>query len=124
MEIANDLFMEMRPLEDGNRVYKFCKLEDATNIAILYDSRNYEVTGTLDPDVTGTYNPIVSFNDKRSYEITATQWFLWWDGLDTWNISAAPGVQGADFWTRTDPDIEGDYDPGGTATGDATVTKL
>jgi len=34
---AYDLFMEMRPLSDGKRVYKFCKLKDAMNIAILFE---------------------------------------------------------------------------------------
>ncbi len=124
LEKAYDLFMELRPLEDGNLVYKFCKLQDATNIKMLYDLRSYEVTGTLDPDTTGTYNPVLSYNDKRCYEITTTQWFLWWDGIDTWNISTIPGIQGTDFWTRTDPDIEGLYTPGGTATGDATVSLI
>ncbi len=37
MQRANDLFMEMRPVDDGSRVYKFCRLQDATNIAIKYD---------------------------------------------------------------------------------------
>ncbi len=31
-----DLFMEMRPKEDGSRVYKYCKLSQSTNIKILY----------------------------------------------------------------------------------------
>ncbi|GAI59157.1 unnamed protein product [marine sediment metagenome] len=31
-----DLFMEMRPLADGKRIYKYCKLNDATNIAIEF----------------------------------------------------------------------------------------
>lgn len=34
---GNDLFMEMRPLADGNKVYKFCRLKDATNIAIQFE---------------------------------------------------------------------------------------
>lgn len=34
---ADDLFMEMRPLVDGNKVYKFCRLRDATNIAIEFE---------------------------------------------------------------------------------------
>lgn len=38
IETANDLFMEMRPLVDGNKVYKYCRLQDATNIAIEYES--------------------------------------------------------------------------------------
>ncbi len=38
MKALSDIFMEMRPLVDGNKVYKFCRLEDATNIAIEYES--------------------------------------------------------------------------------------
>ncbi|GAI01352.1 unnamed protein product [marine sediment metagenome] len=37
MEKARDLFMELRPLDDGKLVYKFCRLQDATNIAILFE---------------------------------------------------------------------------------------
>ncbi len=37
IKTAHDIFMEMRPLEDGSKVYKFCRLQDATNIAIKYD---------------------------------------------------------------------------------------
>lgn len=37
IKTAKDLFMEMRPLEDGSKVYKYCKLRDATNIAIKYE---------------------------------------------------------------------------------------
>lgn len=37
MQRADDLFMELRPLVDGNKVYKFCRLRDATNIAIEFE---------------------------------------------------------------------------------------
>ncbi len=37
MKKAYDLFMELRPLEDGKLVYKFCRLQDATNIKILFE---------------------------------------------------------------------------------------
>ncbi len=37
MEKAADLFMELRPREDGKLVYKFCRLQDATNIKILFE---------------------------------------------------------------------------------------
>ncbi|MBA7617483.1 hypothetical protein ES703_24798 [subsurface metagenome] len=37
MKKARDLFMELRPLEDGKLVYKFCRLQDATNISILFE---------------------------------------------------------------------------------------
>ncbi len=75
----------------------------------------------MSPDVTGTYNPIGAYNDKDSYEIAATGWFIWWDGIDSWKISTVRGTEGDDFWTRTDPNIVGTYTPGGTASGDADV---
>lgn len=34
---ANDLFMELRPTDDDKLVYKFCRLQDATNIKILFE---------------------------------------------------------------------------------------
>lgn len=34
IETAEDLFMEMTPLDDGSRVYKYCKLRDGTNVKI------------------------------------------------------------------------------------------
>ncbi len=37
IKAAVDLFMEMRPLDDGSKVYKYCNLRDATNIAIKYE---------------------------------------------------------------------------------------
>lgn len=37
LEISNRLFMEMRPLADGKKVYKYCKLEDGTNVKILLE---------------------------------------------------------------------------------------
>jgi len=37
MEKAQDLFMELHPRADGKLVYKFCRLEDATNIKILFE---------------------------------------------------------------------------------------
>lgn len=38
IEPAYNLFSEMRPLPDGNKVYKFCKLQYGMNIAIEYES--------------------------------------------------------------------------------------
>lgn len=34
IKTEKDLFMELHPLCDGNLVFKFCRLKDATNIAI------------------------------------------------------------------------------------------
>jgi len=82
------------------------------------------VTGTLNPDVTGEYSPIGTYNGKPSYELAGNGWFLWWNGVATWFISSALGFSGEDWWERVDPNIEGLYTNEGTATGDATVTKI
>ncbi len=34
---GKDLFMELFPKPDGNLVYKFCRLQDATNIKVLFE---------------------------------------------------------------------------------------
>lgn len=73
--------------------------------------------------MTGTYNPIGAYNGKDSYEIVATGWFIWWDGINSWKVSTVRGTEGTDYWTRMSPDIEGPYTPGGTATGTATVAE-
>lgn len=37
LEKSRHLFMELRPLANNNLVYKFCRLQDGTNIKILFD---------------------------------------------------------------------------------------
>jgi len=83
----------------------------------------YTVSGTLVPDVTGTYNPDGFYNNRESLVLAAGGWFIWWDGTANWKISTVKGTEGTDFWTRTDPSIEGAYTAGGTATGEATVAE-
>lgn len=47
--------------------------------------------------------------------------FIWWDPIGTWTISAIKGVPGDEYWTNASEVLPGVYGPGGTATGDATV---
>lgn len=37
MTYEYDRFMELRPLDNGNMVYKFCRIKESTNIKILFD---------------------------------------------------------------------------------------
>jgi len=37
IEKGPNLFMELRPLPDGKLVYKFCRIAESTNIAILFE---------------------------------------------------------------------------------------
>lgn len=73
--------------------------------------------------MTGTYNPFGTHNQKKTLKLATGDWYIWWDGTDTWNISTVIGTQGAAYWTRVDPAIEGAYTEGGTATGEATLAE-
>ena len=85
----------------------------------------YSVSGILDPDSTGTYLPIGLFAGKPSYEREDGAWHLWWAiPVGQWIISMDLGMAEGFLWYREDPDIEGLYLPGGTATGEATVSVV
>ena len=91
---------------------------------ILVTDGEYEVTGDLTPDATGTYEDAGEHYGERYYQRTPNGYFLWWNGLDTWYISTELDIPGAAWWQRIDPNIEGIYAPGGTAVGDATVAEI
>ena len=85
-----------------------------------------EVTGTLDPDITGTYTHSSEFfNGKPVYVGPAPENFvLWWhDAPLGWLLTLDTGVIfGGPRWGRFTETIEGEYSPAGGATGTATVT--
>ena len=87
-----------------------------------FTDETYDVTGVLTPDVTGNYIRVAEYNSKPSYMLAAGGWFIWWDDVDTWNISTIQGAQGANYWTRANVAIAGVYAIGGGAIGEATVT--
>ena len=79
------------------------------------------MSGTISPDSTGNYDTLGVYNGKDYCKHVSASFYVWWDGVDSWIISAALGVTGADYHKRTDPVINGVYGPQGAATGDATV---
>jgi len=81
------------------------------------------VSGTIVPDSTGDYDTKGAYNGKDYAEETGGNFFIWWDGVDSWIISAVLGTPGTDHHKRTDPSIIGVYSPEGAATGDATVAE-
>lgn len=86
--------------------------------------KTYEVTGELNPDVTGIYEDAGEYEGKRSYELVGNGWFLWYSEDDWWYITPERGTVTGKYWVRLDPAIEGDYNPIGTATGIAAVTEI
>ena len=84
----------------------------------------FEVTGTLSPDVTGTYTGAGFYNDKPYYSLAVSggdTWYITWDGSANWYLSKQLGATSGDCWLRNDADVEGDYTAQGSATGTATV---
>jgi hypothetical protein len=81
----------------------------------------YGATGTLSPDSTCNYDVKGAFNGKPYYKRRVAGYFMWWDGTDSWYISAVLGTPGAGYWKRTNASPVGVFTHGGTATGDATV---
>lgn len=75
------------------------------------------------PDSVGDYDTKGKYNSKDYAEETGSNFFIWWDGIDSWIISTVLGVTGVDYHKRTNPSIIGVYSPEGAATGDATVAE-
>jgi len=81
------------------------------------------VAGTLVPDVSGDYEYSSDYLGVRAFKLTTGDYYLWYtSGSDTWTISAVIGTPGTEYWTKVG-NIWGVYAPGGTATGDATITS-
>lgn len=97
---------------------------DHTNVLILYDPAPptpHHATGTLTPDATGNYPAEGEWNDQPSYVGPDREFFIWWDGIDSWLINDYIGRTDGIGWKRTDPAIDGEYAPYGGAVGTATV---
>lgn len=84
----------------------------------------YEVTGTLSPDVTGPYHAGGVYRGKPYYVNADHSYSIWWDGVDTWLITVGPGLTAPAKWALVSPDIEGVYTPSLPYTGNATVSEI
>ncbi len=82
------------------------------------------MTGTLDPDIKGTYNYAGEYSGKPYYYGGTVPYYLFWDGGINWRMDAVLGDAEPPTWSRTDIDIEGEYTPVAPATGTATVTQI
>lgn len=81
------------------------------------------VTGTLDPDATCTYHKAGTYNNANYYIRDDGEWFIWWNGVDRWTISATLGGVAPPKWLRTDPSVLGAYAAAPPTTGIATVVS-
>jgi hypothetical protein len=84
----------------------------------------YEIAGTTSPDFDGSYYAVGVLNAKTSYANKDGNGTLWWDGVDTWVISAAEGVTGTDYFSYTNATPDGSYTNQGAATGTVTAADI
>jgi len=78
------------------------------------------VEGTLTPDATGDYYEDGLHNGLMSYKRGDGAYYIWWDGVIVYSISAVKGDASVSWWSYT---IDGLYTPSvGGASGTATVT--
>jgi hypothetical protein len=100
---------------------------DKTNILIRYNPLfnlpyPYYITGTLSPNAVAYYACFNGYANRPTYADFYQQFFIWWNGIDSWIINSQIGDEAGSGWKRTDTAIEGEYAPYDSATGTATVT--
>jgi len=78
----------------------------------------------------GVYSRTGTHNSKDYYksDIThpdgaggVTNWFIWWDNVDSWITSTVLGTNGTNYWKRTNAEPAGDYTNQGNAAGTITA---
>ena len=84
----------------------------------------YEIAGTTAPDFDGSYFATGVLNGDSAYTNRDGAGFLWWDGVDSWIVSAVLGTEGTDYFKRTDPSQIGAYTNQGSATGTVTGADI
>ena len=89
------------------------------------------VSGTLNPDVTGTYTVGGMQNGKPYWRRGSDNWFVWWRsaGLTDWRLTSelGNGVTTYRWSTYGNPDtslLNASFNPLGSSTGTATVAGV
>lgn len=128
---------EVYPIEDTKRsVIAFRNPKVPMNVKIKNNTAlwlNYDVDGVLTPDATGNYtsesespfdplNKLPESDKKPSFVGPDREFFLWWDGVDTWFLSDSVGCLDNPYWSRVGALTKGVYNPHNGAIGQAGVT--
>lgn len=96
---------------------------DYSSGATRVNDQEYEVTGILSPDATGSYLNVGEYNGKPYCRRSDSGYYIWWNSVADWVISSVLGGSEPARWMRADPAVEGVYQPIGEAQGEATVTE-
>lgn len=83
----------------------------------------HNISGTIIPDSTGDYDVLGHYEDRPWSKHQTENFYIWWDGIDSWIISTVLGTTGDDYHKRTDINVNSIYSPEGIATGDAIIAE-
>ncbi len=89
---------------------------------MVVTDRDYDVTGTLNPDATGFYDVAGMHNGEPYLRRQDGAYFNWWDGIVIRNITPTLGGAVPPTWSKIGTAIVGDYNPTLPYTGIATVS--
>ena len=106
--------------------YQMTERTRASVIVTEYGPGMISFTGTLVPDISGVrfVDRLSNHEDKAVYIATVgdDDWFVWWDGTDTWKVSQEIGETDPS-WTRTNASVIGAFTAGTNVTGTATAAS-
>jgi hypothetical protein len=88
----------------------------------LAEIQNCHVTGAITPDAKCNYFWYGTFDGKDELRRADGAYFILWDGASSSWIISPTEDDFTNCWKRTNPNIEGTYNPIGTHLGIATVT--
>lgn len=90
---------------------------------VIPPEADYHVTddGFVIPDCMGNYFEGAIYNGQPWYGRFDSQYYIWWNGADSWYISLTVGIIAPGAWIRTDAVITGLYDHLGAVQGHPTV---
>ena len=84
---------------------------------------SYDITGTLFPDIVGSYPLTGTFNGQSYYENITNHYVLWFQSIGgSWMITGVLGSELGAKWVKGNAVITGEYYSILPSTGTATVS--
>jgi hypothetical protein len=112
----------------ANVIRYFNGLEVELDGIFWYDVRRYvhlSSMGHVEDEAFGWYREIFPFNNYPTYVNLMSDWYIWWDGVNTWYITEDIGILGKKYWKKTDSISPwGTYGPQGEAKYEVPICGL
>lgn len=125
--IVAPLFCRQPAIHPEKRFPLVWPVVEATFWCIRYKKKptpSVDVTGTLSPDITGSFYYLYDYNSEPLYTKLDAPWLLWYNSdYEGWLLTHIHQAGQAGFWLRNDSSPFGEYSAIPNATGTLTVTE-